>query len=1045
MFVARLLLVASLAAPIPTRGLGESRCITFPLENAATELQALQHTSQYQFGSNLWSAGFLLASETLEYAAPLLLDSGDDEAIHLAASTFADDIQRVTGQRPVLYNDSLPQSVDRAIVIGTRSSRLVQLLQDPGANDVHNGLSGMWEAYDCRVIQKPLASVQEALLIVGSDRRGTIYAMYTLSEQIGMSPFHFWSDSPVRRRQAVAFGRDKILAHGEPTVKYRGLFINDEHPAMWDWAQQRWKIPPQQPVFMPEFHKLWFEMMLRLKANYFWPAMHASMFSADGVYNSTDGSFPEPPSPGPNQILAQRMGIIMGTSHHEPMGRNKPEWDRAQRGAWDWKNNTAHLRDWWTYGAERAQGLETMFTLGMRGDGDEPLTGASKEQDILREVYGTSDISNIPQVWCMYKEIADYYADGMEIPDDVSILFSDDNWGNLMSVLPPSKSHKGGAGLYYHLDYVGLPRSYKWINTINLVKMWEQLSLARAFDTTQIWIANIGTLKPLELPTEFFLALAWDLDAWPTNSVRRFHEEWAEREFGWESAGEVGDIMLHYGSCVLRVQPDRFRAESVLAEWDKLVTRAGAVYSALDVDTKPAFFQQVYLLCMMQENLNRLHLAVGRSNLHAFQAKTAANRFAQEAIEAFHHDANLTDMIHGMLGRKWDHPTVICPKRKTNTGSMFDQAVRSKGQIHINYNYLLEPMKDSLPAISFVNPMVPARQGIPPHVREYGCTSYTRVTVENSYGAWPGDTPLNCPYKMRCPDPTLFAMDPYGVQTRWVDLGSSGPMDVQFSATCSHAWLRVSVQNGTILRDASTDMRLIVSVDWNKTGDFDRQGFVHISLSDGNQVNITVPIRTLRRFPPEFRGFVEGDGYVVMESGHFHRNLSVGSYAFQELKGYGRTLSGLEMFPMTDRNFSVGTGPHVAYDFWLHDYHATADITIQIGPSLNMFGPDKPLALGIQLDTRNPTTLLPVPVAPLGSDGDGAPPAIGALPVDWMRVVATEVRNVTMRLEDLCAGQHTLTLWGMTTGIVVERIWVDVGGIEERGYSYLGPPESYRN
>lgn len=231
-------------------------------------------------------------------------------------------------------------------------------------------------------------------------QRGTIYALYTLSEQMGVSPFHFWSDVPVRSRPAIAFSHGKKLSHGEPTVKYRGVFINDEHPALWSWAAQKWKVKWGEPALLTDMYAPWFEMMLRLKANYFWPAsesalllrvrfgsstalvdpltppVYASMFDVDGM--DTYPGFPEQPLPGPNQVLANAMGVVMGTSHHEPMARNKPEWDRGQQGPWDWTNKD-FLTEWWTYGAERAKGKETLFTLGMRGDGDMPLTGASNK------------------------------------------------------------------------------------------------------------------------------------------------------------------------------------------------------------------------------------------------------------------------------------------------------------------------------------------------------------------------------------------------------------------------------------------------------------------------------------------------------------------------------------------------------------------------------------------------------------------------------------------------------------------------------------------
>lgn len=354
-------------------------------------------------------------------------------------------------------------------------------------------------------------------------------------------------------------------------------------------------------------------------------------------------------------------------------------------------------------------------------------------------------------------------------------------------------------------------------------------------------------------------------------------------------------------------------------------------------------------------------------------------------------------------------------------------------------------MKDTLPPVAFTNPNLPAHQGIPIPELGYGQTPHIRVTVENSIGAWPGDSLYNCESGRKCPDPTLLAMDPYGAKTRWVDIGSSGPKNVHFTAKPDVDWLQVMPSKGRIARDASTDTRLRISVDWEKAPDKGK-GVVQLQATDGSHVNITIPVFIPEAPPSDFHGHVEGDGYVVMEAAHFSRNTSSEGYAFENIQGYGRTLSGLEMFPMTTQNFTLGTGPSIEYDFWTHTT-GSAEINVQIGPTLNFFGLDKPLAFGVQVDQTKPREIHPIPLEPLGyvTEKPGAKPsAIGAVPKDWVNIVKAEIRNVTIPIELKESGKHTLTVWGMSTGIVVERIWVDLGGIGKRGYSYLGPPESVR-
>ncbi|WWC73829.1 uncharacterized protein I206_107801 [Kwoniella pini CBS 10737] len=1062
------LLAAGLSLLGKVLALGEERVITFP---SIIDLQqqshlSLEDTHQVIFEFN--DAGvlerqkddhnFVVASKPHKHATPILLDSKDDQAIHVAAQTFAHDVYKVTGQHPRLYNDTLPHGIDRALIVGSISSQLISNIKSIDRGELH----GKWESYEIGWEEQPVKGLKEGLVITGSDRRGTVFALYTLSEQMGVSPWYFWTDTPIKHKDIIGYNKNKKLSHGEPTVKYRGLFINDEHPAMWGWAQQHWHRKPWEPAFQVEMYEKWFEMLLRLKANYHWPAMWASMFDVDGL--DTSNGLPKTPTPGPNQVLANKMGVVMGTSHHEPMSRNKPEWDSYGVGKWDYVENKEVMEEFWRYGAERAKGMETLFTMGMRGDGDEPLSGASNalvqnithaQQGILKDVYG-DDFDQINQMWCMYKEVSGYYFNGLEVPEDVTVLFADDNYGNLMSVLPPDKQdHKAGAGIYYHVDYVGFPRDYKWTNTINLAKMWEQLNHVRAFNTTSIWILNVGSLKPLEMPSEHFLALAYDSDAWPRNSVRKFLHAWAEREFGEDVAKETADIMFKYSLYAGRAKAELINgttfsfnnyeeAERVLAGWNDLVHRAGKIYDKLDKITKPSFFQQVYMLCAGQANLNRLHQAVGRSNSYAFQARTAANTFAKEAIEAFYQDANLTETFHSLLNRKWDH--------------MWDQT-------HIEYYGALEPIRDSLPPIKFVNPYVPARPGIP--IKEHalpGYVAYLRVTVENFIGAWPGDTGKNCDRQFKCPDPTVLTMDLYGSQTRWVDIGSGGPRDTKFTITTNYDWLKVSQNHGKVKWDGTEDLRIYISVDWNKVKIpkeikgkeiYKTEGHVLIKGNDLTNVTITVPIQIPLISPPkEFKGHIQGDNYLVIEASHYTRLIEKEGYSFKEIEGYGRTLSGMEMLPSTIKNFTIGQGPILEYDIWINGLENDNDeleIIIQLGPT-NNFIVNKQLSFGFQMDgDLNIQLIKPIPLLLLQDNINEEPfkrSAVGAVPSDWENAVSSENRNATISVKIdenwKSPGQHTIKLYGMSTGLVIERIWVDFGGIKERGYSYLGPPESYR-
>jgi hypothetical protein len=425
----------------------------------------------------------------------ILVSSVDLPGVQRAANDLAADFGRVLGTNAtVVVTDTLPWASGGsgpskpAIIVGTvGSSRLVDALIASNQVDV-TPIQGKWEAY----ISQPISSgtVPAALAIVGSDLRGTSFGVYDISEQIGVSPWYWWADVPGKQRTYI-FGPTASRIQGSPSVKFRGIFFNDEAPALSGWSKQHFTVSQYGNAFTSGFYARVFELVLRLRANYVWPAMWSGMFYVDDAAN------------GP---LATSYGVFMGTSHEEPMARAEKEQGHSLQGSWDWNGNKANVQKYMKDGAVRAKNWTTVFTLGMRGTGDTAsttLTAKSLEEVIswqqatLKDVVG-KDLSQIPQAWVMYKEVPGYWQKGMNVSDDVTLFWSDDNRGNIRRI-PTAKERlrRGGSGLYYHFDYVGSPRNYKWINTIQLQKTWEQLHLAYQSGNQMMWIVNVGDLKAL--------------------------------------------------------------------------------------------------------------------------------------------------------------------------------------------------------------------------------------------------------------------------------------------------------------------------------------------------------------------------------------------------------------------------------------------------------------------------------------------------------------------------------------------------------------------
>lgn len=589
-------------------------------------------------------------------AADIFVDSNDWAGVIRVARDLQTDINRVSRATVHLKQDDASLN-HPTIIVGTigRSALIDRLVREKKI-DVTD-VAGQWEASVIQVVPRPLPGVENALVIAGSDKRGTIYGVYEICEQMGVSPWHWFADVPPQQHKHlfVSAGRHVLRPSA---VKYRGIFINDEGPALMTWARQKYGELNHQ------MYTNVFELILRCKGNYLWPAMWDNSFATDDPRNAK---------------LADEYGVVISTSHHEPMMRAWKEWKNAGNGphTWDYARNDAKLRAFWAEGLRRTKDYEKVITLGMRGDGDEPMSETESvallERIVAdqRQLIGETinpNLEQVPQVWALYKEVQGYYERGMRVPDDVILLWCDDNWGNLRR-LPTTDERKrsGGAGIYYHFDYVGGPRNYKWLNTVPLPKIWEQMNLAWQYGATNLWIVNVGDIKPEEVPLEFFLTLGRDPQAWTQASLNVYLQRWAEREFGAKYAMATADIVAKYAKYNGRRKPELLEpgtfsldnygeADRVLAEWRDISQRAEKIYTRLPEEFRDAFYQLVLYPTKASAVVNELYIAVAKNRAYARQNDPRANDFAQRARELFAEDQALSDYYnHTLAGGKWKH------------------------------------------------------------------------------------------------------------------------------------------------------------------------------------------------------------------------------------------------------------------------------------------------------------------------------------------------------------------------------------------------------
>ena len=584
----------------------------------------------------------------------IYMDTNDCKGVSYAAHALLKDIKSVSGATATLTSDAgflkKADTARPAILVGTigHSAAIDQLVKQKRING--NLLKGKREKFIITLINGQL-------VIAGSDRRGTIYGIYELSQQMGVSPWYDWADVPVEHHDSI-FVNKGIYTDGEPAVRYRGIFLNDEAPCLTSWVKNTYGTGYGDH----RFYQRVFELVLRLRGNMMWPAMWGWAFYADD---------PE------NEKTADEMGVVMSTSHHEPMARNHQEYARNRKGwgPWNYQKNKANLQKFFREGIERMKGTEQIVTIGMRGDGDEAMSEEADtklmtniindQRKIIADITGRK-ASETPQVWALYKEVLDYYDKGMKVPDDVTLLLCDDNWGNVRRV-PNAKErkHKGGWGLYYHVDYVGAPRNSKMLNCTPVQNPWEQLTLAYENGIDRLWILNVGDLKPMEYPISQFMDIAWNPHKYAANQITDHTRDWCAQQFGKEQADEAARLLnlicKYNGRCTPEMlDKNTYSLEN--GEWQEVVNQylqleADALrqYNSLPASYHDAYRQIILFPIEMMSNLHQMYFAQAQNHALYKQGNPKANVWADECERLFKRDSLICDYYnHKMAGGKWN-------------------------------------------------------------------------------------------------------------------------------------------------------------------------------------------------------------------------------------------------------------------------------------------------------------------------------------------------------------------------------------------------------
>jgi len=925
------------------------------------------------------------------------------EGVKRIVKKAALDFEKVSGSVPQIQ-ESLPvnSNNEKSVVFATIGySPITEKLSEEGKIDL-SVIAGKKEVYQIKFIDN-------TLYIIGSDKRGTIYGIFALSEYIGVSPLHFWGDVEPGKKDIIEINKDIETISKEPSIKYRGFFINDEWPCFGNWTFSRFG------GFTAEMYEHVFELLLRLKGNYLWPAMWTSSFPLDG--------------PGHlNEELADIYGVVMGASHHEPCLRASEEWAlvRGEKSGygneWNYYTNKNGLIKYWEDGLKRSGKYEKLITIGMRGEYDSSMLGddsALKDNiDILKDIiknqrelikkHVNPDITKVPQVLAIYKEVEEYFhgnekTEGLKSwseLNDVIFLLCEDNFGFMRTLPPPeTRERSGGYGMYYHFDYHGGPISYEWMPSTSFERTWEQMCMAKDYGIKDLWVVNVGDLKFNEVQLFYFMELAYDFEKWGTasiNSIDDFTSLWLGKTFpGVDTPlrAKMAEVLHGYIRMNAARRPEALNADIYhpchYLEADRMLflaeninTKNEEIYTALNGNGKDAYYSLIYFPAKMSVNLLRMHIYAGKNRHFAEQGKTIANDYAVMVTECLEKDRALNGEFSQFRESKWK-------------GMELEQHIGFRNWNEDNYR---NPLRIQ------VEPAYKPRLTV------------SRKDKKNIYTKTYGN-----PMLMKIND-FLYA----GNSTVIIEIANDGigSLDYTIEPDKNCTWLEFSSLHGTVKLQEEVTIRCnkekLSSNEVNNTRFLikDKETIVAVEVKARNIDTKNLPPMT----------FLENNGLFVMESNHYSNKKDTKKGSFTELKNYGRSGCGMKVFPTTVDFNEKEEKPSLTYSFLIEEI---GDYSAEIWTTpTNPVYDKRPLRLILKTkSTEQVITTVPSDFK-AGNNSDKR----------WQRGVLDNIR-VTKTSLTFEKGLQQITISPLEAGLILERILIykDNALLE----SYLGPQESY--
>ncbi|MCL2718812.1 MAG: glycosyl hydrolase 115 family protein [Lachnospiraceae bacterium] len=974
--------------------------------------------------------------------ANILCENQALKGIKMTAGTIAEDLFLVTGKKPEIINQLEGSAGSRVIIAATIGH---SSLIDNFAEKDFETIRGKRECFIIKAVENPFDSlphIKQALLVIGSDKRGTIYGMFRLSELCGVSPLIFWGDAEPEKKNEIILEFANPLISKEPSVKYRGFFINDEWPAFGKWCTRHYGDVNAKA------YKMVFELVLRLYGNYLWPAMWKSSFWQDG--------------PGIESArLADEYGVIIGTSHHEPLCRAGVEWQEqyqnySEDNTWSFSSNSEAITQFWKDGILRSKDFENIITIGMRGESDSYLLGedatlkdnieilkkALTVQNQLIKDHVNHELSSVPRMFAIYKEVEDFYfgtedcegLDSYSELEDVILLLGDDNYGNLRAVPnPEAKPRPGGYGIYYHFDYHGGPFSYEWLNSTNLAKAWEQLTMAYEYGIREMWIVNVGDIKGNEYPLSFFMALAYDYEKWGINNLNSAAEYtglWIDRQFGPVlSAGqkslihELLDSYTMWSSVRIpeslnpKVYKNNFHEiDTTFQEISIISKKLEYLRKTLPKNCLSGYESTIYFPARAFFNTMLINLAAGLNHLHAKRGTLAANSIIPDLKELISLDKHYITEFDKFLGGKWEH--------------MMDSAhMCFTGWDDHDWSY---------PDIRTVCPIPQAKVVV----------SFRGSDVFDLGHHWQ-ERPIIGNLEMTRPDVNAIILD----------IDSRGDVGFSFEISCNKKWLAFSQTQGSanLVTSPRTSVNIIcdrtilkgketalIQIDFTFVNGDKKQSFLNViagnndysclypcPLSAGSKSKPELNSSVESVLPSTFTGaYLEAQDYVCIPAAAYVSKTDICGMGFKDVPRLGRTGDAIKSFPVTKNWVNEEPSPYVRYDF-VAGQTCEYEITFYFSPR-NPLIKDGKIYCRFSLNENRPQLLNTIPEIFYAGHSDE----------EWCLGVTNNIRKITVN-EPLNQGLNHLNFYAADPNAILENIVINP---KEKPVpaTHLAPRESYR-